>query len=156
MKYLKYLQTANDFESFKNSDDYVLPNVSYVVETEGVSFEPYKEEIIEYHFEIPVESFGFGDVSGRIDGDFADIFTKLSDLIKSYGELTEYGTYYAYEVIPEKKFNITVNGIKALNQMEYYVDDDLISIQIDAPEALGGGNNLNIGKEFVYVEYGIL
>lgn len=41
MKYLKYLQTTNDFESFKNSENYVLPNVSYVVETEGVSFEPY-------------------------------------------------------------------------------------------------------------------
>lgn len=41
MKYLKYLQTANDFELFKNSEDYILPNVSYVVETEDVSFEPY-------------------------------------------------------------------------------------------------------------------
>lgn len=41
MKYLKYLQTTNDFESFKNSENYVLPNVSYVVETEDVSFEPY-------------------------------------------------------------------------------------------------------------------
>jgi hypothetical protein len=41
MKYLKYLQTANDFESFKNSEDYVLPNVSYVEETKGVSYEPY-------------------------------------------------------------------------------------------------------------------
>ena len=40
MKYLKYLQTTNDFESFKNSEDYVLPNVSYIVETEGVSYEP--------------------------------------------------------------------------------------------------------------------
>ena len=44
MKYLKYLQTANEFESFKNSEDYILPNVSYVVETEDVSFEPYTEE----------------------------------------------------------------------------------------------------------------
>ena len=41
MKYLKYLQTSNDFESFKNSEDYVLPNVSYVVETKEVSFDPY-------------------------------------------------------------------------------------------------------------------
>ena len=40
MKYLKYLQTANDFESFKNSENYILPNVSYIVETEDVSFEP--------------------------------------------------------------------------------------------------------------------
>ena len=44
MKYLKYLQTTNDFESFKNSEDYILPNVSYVVETEDVSFESYTEE----------------------------------------------------------------------------------------------------------------
>ena len=43
MKYLKYLQTTNDFESFKNSENYILPNVSYVVENEGVSFNPYVE-----------------------------------------------------------------------------------------------------------------
>lgn len=48
MKYLKYLQTANDFESFKNSEDYILPNVSYVVETEGVSFEPYVPDMNDY------------------------------------------------------------------------------------------------------------
>ena len=42
MKYLKYLQTTNDFESFKNSEDYILPNVSYVVETKGVSYAPKK------------------------------------------------------------------------------------------------------------------
>ncbi len=52
MKYLKYLQTANDFEQFKNSEDYILPNVSYVVETEGVSFEPY----VERPFEIEIPS----------------------------------------------------------------------------------------------------
>lgn len=46
MKYLKYLQTTSDFESFKNSEDYILPNVSYVVETEGVSFEPYVPPIL--------------------------------------------------------------------------------------------------------------
>ena len=41
MKYLKYLQTSNDFESFKNSEDYVLPNVSYIEETKGVSYDPW-------------------------------------------------------------------------------------------------------------------
>lgn len=48
MKYLKYLQTANDFESFKNSEDYILPNVSYVVETEDVSFEPWVDLTANY------------------------------------------------------------------------------------------------------------
>lgn len=51
MKYLKYLQTTNDFESFKNSENYILPNVSYVVETQGVSYEPYVE--LPFEIEIP-------------------------------------------------------------------------------------------------------
>lgn len=50
MKYLKYLQTTNDFESFKNSESYILPNVSYVVETKGVSYEPY---VPPFEIEIP-------------------------------------------------------------------------------------------------------
>lgn len=48
MKYLKYLQTTNDFESFKNSEDFILPNVSYIVETEDVSFEPYVPDMSNY------------------------------------------------------------------------------------------------------------
>ena len=40
MKYLKYLQTTNDFESFKNSEDYILPNVSYVVGSNEVKYNP--------------------------------------------------------------------------------------------------------------------
>lgn len=58
MKYLKYLQTTNDFESFKNSQDYILPNVSYVVETEGVSFEPY----------VPPPPPGAGDIVYKSNG----------------------------------------------------------------------------------------
>lgn len=41
MKYLKYFEQASAYEAYKNGSDYVLPNVSYVVETEGVSYEPY-------------------------------------------------------------------------------------------------------------------
>ena len=58
MKYLKYLQTANDFESFKNSEDYVLPNVSYIEETKGVSYEPYVEP--------PFKMVDLGLPSGRL------------------------------------------------------------------------------------------
>ena len=41
MKYLKYFEEASAYEAYKNGSDYVLPNVSYVVKTEGVSFDPY-------------------------------------------------------------------------------------------------------------------
>ena len=42
MKYLKQFNQASEYEVFKESEDYVLPNVSYVVETKGVSYAPKK------------------------------------------------------------------------------------------------------------------
>lgn len=40
MKYLKLFQLESEYNSYKNGSDYILPNVSYIKETEGVSFEP--------------------------------------------------------------------------------------------------------------------
>lgn len=42
MKYLKQFKQASEYEVFKESEDYVLPNVSYVVETKGVNYAPKK------------------------------------------------------------------------------------------------------------------
>ena len=42
MKYLKYFETEAGYTSFKNGSDYVLPNVSYVVETKGIGYAPKK------------------------------------------------------------------------------------------------------------------
>lgn len=38
MKYLKYFQTETDYTSFKGSDDFKTPNVSYIVETDTVKY----------------------------------------------------------------------------------------------------------------------
>ena len=43
MKYLKYFEEASEYEAYKNGSDYVTPNVSYVVETKGINYEPYVE-----------------------------------------------------------------------------------------------------------------
>lgn len=40
MKYLKYFKTSNEHSTYKNSSDFITPNVSYVEETNGVSYEP--------------------------------------------------------------------------------------------------------------------
>ena len=42
MKYLKYFEEASAYEAYKNGSDYVLPNVSYVVENNVVNYNPYK------------------------------------------------------------------------------------------------------------------
>jgi hypothetical protein len=45
MKHLKLFNDTVSYETWKNSEGFVLPNVSYVVETEGVSYEPYVQEM---------------------------------------------------------------------------------------------------------------
>lgn len=39
MKYLKYFQENSEYTWYKNGSDYVLPNVSYVVSTNGIYYE---------------------------------------------------------------------------------------------------------------------
>lgn len=41
MKYLKKFEKISQFEGFKNSDEWITPNVSYVVETSKCNFQPY-------------------------------------------------------------------------------------------------------------------
>ena len=86
MKYLKYLQTTNDFESFKNSEDYILPNVSYVVETEGVSFDP---SINLYNFTIsglfPSRKFDFE--SGMTWGAWIDSKYNVDIPVSEYDDI---------------------------------------------------------------------
>lgn len=48
MKYLKYFEQASAYEAYKNGSDYVLPNVSYIVENKGVLYEPYVESTGSY------------------------------------------------------------------------------------------------------------
>ena len=41
MKHLKYFETEAEYNAYKNGSDFVLPNVSYVEEVNGVVFNPY-------------------------------------------------------------------------------------------------------------------
>lgn len=43
MKYLKYFTNESDYQTFKDSEDYVLPNVSYVENSDIVMYNPYVE-----------------------------------------------------------------------------------------------------------------
>ena len=43
MKYLKYFEQASAYEAYKNGSDYVTPNVSYVVETNSIAYNPFAE-----------------------------------------------------------------------------------------------------------------
>ena len=51
MKHLKLFENVKQYESYKNGSDYVLPNVSYVKETKGVTYEAKKEYILRAKYE---------------------------------------------------------------------------------------------------------
>lgn len=39
-EHCKTFQTISDYDSFKSSDDFILPNISYIYENESVDFNP--------------------------------------------------------------------------------------------------------------------
>ena len=43
MKYLKYFETEAEYTAYLQSEDFILPNVSYVVENNIVNYNPYAE-----------------------------------------------------------------------------------------------------------------
>jgi hypothetical protein len=40
MKYIKKFNTTTEYDQFKDSEDYILPNVSFVTENKHVGFYP--------------------------------------------------------------------------------------------------------------------
>ena len=51
MKYLKYFTNESDYQTFKESEDYVLPNVSFVVETNSIGYTPKKHVVFIQHID---------------------------------------------------------------------------------------------------------
>lgn len=49
MKYLKYFQTESEYTTFKESSDFVLPNVSYAVDSTNIFYNPHTEAVISYN-----------------------------------------------------------------------------------------------------------
>jgi len=60
MKYLKKFETHDEYEAYKNSQDYLTPNVSYCVDLNEVHFEKYVRDYSKEYFTI--EALGDGDV----------------------------------------------------------------------------------------------
>jgi hypothetical protein len=123
MKHLKLFNDTASYEAYKNSEDYVLPNVSYVEETKGVSYEPYVAPVILIEFTVEgtpyqaeegmtweefVESSyndgNFGTASWEVDDEIKYIYYKDRQIrIEEYGdiepltnEINPHGVYYYY------------------------------------------------------------
>ena len=59
-KYLKIFETTSEYEAYKNSEEYILPNISCIKENNSIYAEPRKEENedkLEYHFNMKFSIF---------------------------------------------------------------------------------------------------
>lgn len=112
---------------------------------------PSEPEVIEYHFEIPMAESGlYGDIfgyTGRVDGDFSDIYSKLVSLI------TDYGSDNIPQSVFTEKTNITVNQYKATSMAELYEGE--ICLTTNAPWYEGGGSDLTITQTYANYEHGL-
>lgn len=100
--------------------------------------QPYKPEI-EYHFDIPMEEVGgsFGTYyEGNLEGDFSDIYNKLTKFARENGN--EEGTIYVPEEAVANKINVVVNNDK-VKYYYFYVEGNELQMTTDGPtnEALG-------------------
>lgn len=119
MTYLKEFATQAEYDAFVESGAMVKPNVSLVNEPFGVFYTKRSEsDVIEYHFEIPMESMGFA-MEGEIEGDFSELYNKLVSFAKEYGTENENGEWYVPNETVDKKINITVNEDK-VTSLEFY------------------------------------
>lgn len=162
MKYLKYLQTANDFEQFKNSEDYILPNVSYIVASDTVMYGISKTEEGKYKVllaskkdisGLTYNAVNLGLPSGRL---WADRNVGASNP-------EDYGTYFAWGETEgftyEGVKNITAEELCFLMQPLFgdeieltpdNIDAVLAEIGIDNGDLTLGGQILTSDKAFSY------
>ena len=64
MKYLKYFQKEVERSTYKDSSEFILPNVNYVVESDSVNFNPYvpqKAGDIVYYVNGGLKTIGYAD-----------------------------------------------------------------------------------------------
>ena len=124
MKYLKYFKQSANYQQFKESEEYILPNVSYVVDSTKVYYNPFetvKSGVIMAHYNATEEN------------KLAIADTSNVKSLKVNGENVEFGdTYYfneigEYDVEIELIDNTLINGAT----MDYYGNPQSNSLFFD-------------------------
>lgn len=100
MKHLHLFETQAQYESWKGGSDYVLPNVSYTVETNGVSYEPVHPMGLTYNM------VDLGLPSGTLWADR----NVGAESPEDYGLYFQWGDTVGY----------TLNGDKVFNSSSYW------------------------------------
>ena len=115
MKYLKQFANQSDYQTFKDSEDYVLPNVSYVVETNGVSYEPLKAFKLQAKYNATEEN------------KLAIADTSNVKSLKVNGTEVEFGDTYYFNEVGEYDVEIELIDKTLINGIRFNEDGNVIA-----------------------------
>lgn len=92
MKYLKYFTNESDYQTFKESEDYILPNVSYVEDSNEVMFNPLVKSVRIFDntsYDDRKALYDLCFITAKSENCTTPIYVRWSD-----GELTKFDYYY--------------------------------------------------------------
>lgn len=138
MKYLKYFKEASDYEAYKNGNDYVLPNVSYIEETKGVSYEP---AIMNYPDIILQKGNTYPEVGARLSQMFNKYMTKYNrTIIQSPHNEPNMTTQFEIMIINPGEYDDKMHAAISFNTL----DENGNLIPDESPEVWGPDVELEI------------
>lgn len=109
MKHLKLFNYTTEYDTFKNGEEYILPNVSYIAETDGVIYAIGKQEAKQITFTLSLSNtmMQFGELTFTCnEGDtWADFVAKGYEGFSIYDDCPYYtnenGEFGIYKDGPE-------------------------------------------------------
>ena len=170
MKHIKLFNETLEYDAFKTSDKYILPNVSFIKTDNKVLYDrivPEEDMYIEYHLEIPMEEIHDMEgipprLYGEMSGDFSELFDQLAAFCIKYGNASDMNNGTNYSVSEDtmlQRSNITINGHRLL-YMDYQHWDSPstwtypIYGQVDAPD-WAGCHDFNLKPDSMTLEHGL-
>lgn len=142
MKHLKLFNSTTEYDTFKNGEEYILPNVSYIVNDGGVMFTPAPEEDVPsditftYYAPLRGTFMQQGGYTEEITVPAGTTFLELSNMLDPiYGD-----SWYWVSPYP------------GYDEGKWWEDSEGFICTSYAIDGIGGGENLYLLKDGVRVK----
>ena len=112
-KYLKLFETESQYEVWKNSDDFLLPNVSFIEEIKGISYNPFTEA---------KSGVIMARYNATEDNKLAIADTSNVKSLKVNGTEVEFGEMYCFNEVGEYDVEIELIDPTLINGVNFGAD----------------------------------
>lgn len=139
MKYLKLFENTASYEAYKASEDYVLPNVSYITETKSVGYNPYVAPVSPNI----VCTYNVTDISKetKLVQDYA--LSNIVSMIVDGVEMDAYN-YYQFDTVGLHTVEFILDDKTKMPKDIFYQTYELVSVEV--PESI-----TSIDGMFIYL-----